>query len=119
MLTVLVKTNAEVRIVSPQAMVTSNDIGRYFLQSMAQMRRAIRIINSSRDVVRPDAVILFKTIIHTSPLNKSEQMQKRKGRRSVACPLSSESNRAEHPSHLALSPLPTSAHISIDSACDS
>src|SRR5437667_11083784 len=67
-LTVLVKSYTEVRVVPLQAMIASYHIGCYFLQRMTKMRRAIRIIDGSCDVVGLGAIILFRTTKHVSPL---------------------------------------------------
>src|SRR5437588_12732516 len=51
MLAVLVKPHAEVSIVSSQAMVTRNYVSRYFFERVPDMRRTIRVVNRSCDVI--------------------------------------------------------------------
>src|SRR5438067_8259661 len=48
---VLVKPYAEVCIASLQAMVTRNYVSRYFFERVPDMRRAIRVVNRSCDVI--------------------------------------------------------------------
>ena len=68
MLTVLVKSSAEVGIVSLQAMVAGNDVGGHFLQRMADVRRRIRVINGGCNVVTFTDRVILMCIEHVLPL---------------------------------------------------
>src|SRR6266487_4290098 len=92
-LAVLVNPHTEVGVVPLQAMKTRDDIRGHFLQGMADMRRAIGIINSGCNVVTFVALSMFAE--HAAPrffilefplINRGNTVPDKKGgRRSVAC----------------------------------
>src|SRR6266566_5495540 len=58
-------------------MITSDYIGRYFLKCMTNMRRAIRIINSSCNVISFVASTLFRTMKHVHLFINESKCKKR------------------------------------------